>query len=361
VSALRKILASVSFSCLVQLVAAPAGAAEPAKIEELIRQGVELRRVKENHRALPLFQQAYDLAPSPRTAAQLGLVEMALGYSLEAERHLSESLSATHDVWVKENRPVLEKSLARVKANIGEVVLDGGPSGAEVRVNGRIVGKLPLEVPVRLGEGPATVELRAAGYVTANRPLVVKAGERQLVRIDLDPEGRGSAPATLPVPSAVAVPLAGPATATRLDGEPADRTPADAPERPAVARPAAWVMAAAAAAALGFGVYETFVWRSQKNEFDNHTRPAADNPTMRVLDCGASDPGRGGPGCDAIYQRMQSAKTLMLVGAGIGAALAAGSAVLFVVSAQGEDTGTGHALACAPMGAMPGATCRITF
>src|SRR4051812_16035681 len=81
-----------------------ARAADPTEIEDLIRQGNDLRRAGKDERALPLLRKAYDLAGTPRTAAQLGLVEVALGYRLEAERHLSESLASPRDVWVRKNR-----------------------------------------------------------------------------------------------------------------------------------------------------------------------------------------------------------------------------------------------------------------
>src|SRR5436190_20407640 len=84
-----------------------ARAADSGEVERLIRQGVELRMKHDDQQALPLFQKAYGMTATPRTAAQLGLVELSLGYLLESERHLTESLAATHDVWVKRNRPAL--------------------------------------------------------------------------------------------------------------------------------------------------------------------------------------------------------------------------------------------------------------
>jgi hypothetical protein len=289
---------------------------------------------------------------------------MALGYPLEAERHLSESLAATHDLWIRQNRKVLEKSLASVKATIGEVVLVGQPTGAEVVVNGKTVGKLPLDAPLRLGEGPATVELHAAGFVTATQPVVVKAGQRKEVHVELArenvrPPSVGTAASVQPAPVR---PLEPPAEALPLkkpDTESPDQG-GEAPQSGSAARPAAWAMAAAATAAVGFGAYETFVWSTRKRDFDNHTRPLPDNPGKRIPDCGAADPGRGGPECDSIYQQMQTAKMLFIVGFGVGAALAAGSAILFAVSAHG-DSDPNQALACVPMTTLPGAMCRLSF
>ena len=51
-----------------------ARAGDSAEAEALIRQGVELRAQKKDERALPLFEKAYQISRSPRTAGQLGLV-----------------------------------------------------------------------------------------------------------------------------------------------------------------------------------------------------------------------------------------------------------------------------------------------
>src|SRR5258708_8762372 len=100
-----------------------AGAAEEAergKGEDVIRRAVDLRRSGHDNRAFPLLQEAYERAPSPRTAAQLGLVEMALGYKLEAERHLSEAVESRRDLWVNKNPSILESALEHIRAPTGE-------------------------------------------------------------------------------------------------------------------------------------------------------------------------------------------------------------------------------------------------
>ena len=52
---------------------------DTAEAEALIRQGIQLRVKGTPARALPLFEKAYRVSRSPRTAAQLGLVELELG------------------------------------------------------------------------------------------------------------------------------------------------------------------------------------------------------------------------------------------------------------------------------------------
>ncbi|HEY7371522.1 MAG TPA: hypothetical protein VIF57_05035, partial [Polyangia bacterium] len=70
----------------VTLLVALAGLARPARAatdaeqaEALIREGVQLRAHDKAALALPLFEKAYQISRTPRTAAQLGLCELELG------------------------------------------------------------------------------------------------------------------------------------------------------------------------------------------------------------------------------------------------------------------------------------------
>jgi tetratricopeptide (TPR) repeat protein len=120
-----------------------AAPATTADVEKLIKKGTDLRKQGQEQAALPLFQKAYELAATPRTAAQLGLCEMQLGYWLAAESHLSEALEGKSD-WIERYRPVLQQSVRQVRKQLGEVFVSGSPADARVSINGRVqAGALP--------------------------------------------------------------------------------------------------------------------------------------------------------------------------------------------------------------------------
>ena len=337
--------------------AAQADAAEPARAEELIRRGVQLRQEGQDTRALPFFQQAYEINPAPRTAAQLGLCEMALGYQLDSERHLAEALSSPHDLWVHKNRAVLEDTIAKVRQAIGQIVIRG-PQGAEAFVNGKSVGRLPLVQPVRVGEGPSTVELRSAGGGSARRSIHVMGGKTEEMTLEFATDKTGPA-AFAPIDGQRAGEK--PAAPTALRPESGDH--AQPEDRSGGMRVAAWATAAGAVASLGLGVFETATWLSRKRDFEQHVGPKVDNPSEVGINCGADDPRHGGPGCDALYQRMQGPRTLAIVGYAVGAGLAVGSAVLFWASSSFHPDGGNHALSCSPAWSRQGITaqCLLTF
>jgi hypothetical protein len=182
-----------------------------AQAEALIRQATELRRAGKDARAYPLLLEAYTIHTSPRTAIQLGLVEMQLGQWLQAELHLTEGLAFQRDPWVWSNRASLEQSLARVKAAIGEVVVSGAPAGAEVVINGKQAGVLPRAGPVRVGEGPVNVEVRAANHRPESRSINLLGGKREEVTVALQrtqasgagPDAHASRPGQEAAPLAV--------------------------------------------------------------------------------------------------------------------------------------------------------------
>jgi hypothetical protein len=308
------------------ILSAAAGAhGDPAVVEDLIRKGNEHRTKGEDQWALPLFQKAYDIERSPRTAAQLGLVEAALGYWLASERHLQEALTSTRNPWLLRFEKQIRTTLAHVQASIGEVMVTGSPHGAEVLVNGQPAGVIPLGQPVRVGEGAVQVTLRAPGHKESSSHAKVSGGQRVTVTVDLERASPG--PAAAPTTSkAKPVPTAGEGVTERQNtGQPA-REP-DTGSQPFWVRPASWVAAVGAVAALGVGAYGLQTQRTKGEAFDNYT---GGSPTKI---CGASRPDKGGPACKSLYDQAQTGQRLMIGGFAVGGARAAASIVGFVAAA----------------------------
>lgn len=153
------------------LLAAPARAQDP---DALLREGVAMRHRGDDQGAQRAFAAAYALRPEPRTAAQLGTTHQALGQWLEAERMLRVALRAD-DPWIARHRVTLEAAAAVVARHLATLELLG-PAGAEVRVDGRELGRLPLAEPLRVVAGVMTVSVRAEGMETAVRRVVVEPG-----------------------------------------------------------------------------------------------------------------------------------------------------------------------------------------
>jgi hypothetical protein len=178
ISILGSVLAAVLLTANVAL-------AEDA--EQLIREGIRLRREQKDFEALPLFQRAVEVAPTPRAFAQLGLVEYALKRWSDSEEHLDRALAVRGDPWIEKNREILDQSVTVVRAHVADVRVRGRPAGARVFLNGRLIGTLPLTRAIRVSEGLAEVEVAADGYLTERRTLSLKGVLGQELTVELSP------------------------------------------------------------------------------------------------------------------------------------------------------------------------------
>jgi len=329
-----------------------ATAAEQA--EALIRQGVQLRSQDQTARALPIFEKAYGISPTPRPAAQLGLCELELGHYAEAERHLSEALAKPDHPWIAKNKPVLERQLETARANVGELAITVSPAGADVSLNGKLLEQDQLGAALRLNKGPVEVVVRAPGYAPAHETIAIAGGKREVRKFALVPEGSNAVAAAPPA----AVPAAPPvAPGPSIGLEPTPSEPASHTDN---RRIAAWITAGVAAGALVFGTVEAFNAASKRDAFNDHTSIYGG---VAVQDCGTSNLSAA---CRPLKDAYDQAITLSVVGFVAAGALAATSSVLFVLSSTGhagtpEESGSTRALTCVPDVRTLGFGCALRF
>jgi len=338
------VLRRVHLSVVVVLIssvslAIPAWAGESA--DALIRKGLEMRKRGDDLGALPLFEQAYKLSPTPRAAAQRAFCAQALGRWTQVESDLTEALKSPDDPWVKKNRGAIDESLREAKMKVAVIEIVGEPPGADVLVNGKVVGQLPLASPVRIEAGEIDVELRAEGHRPSLKSLHVEGGQYQriAVRSDLD-----AAPAAAPAPP----PAPGAPNVSVYVQQPAP--PSGTPGATVTARPAApasgwrsapkWISWGLGVAALGVGAYGYSRYRGLLGDF-NH-------------DCAFDQTGDAYPlpsstrtmaSCEGLHSDYKSARTLGIVGFAGAGALAITGLVFFIAEPSGDGR---TAFACTP-------------
>ena len=290
-------------------------AAAAEDVEAIIRQANDLRKGGDDQGALPLLLRAYQLDPSPRTAIQLGLVEWAIGRWADADRHLTEGLKAPDHPFIRKNRETIVSALRVAKEKIGSLDIQGEPAGAEVLVNGVVVGKLPMAKLVVVNAGSADVEVRAQGYRQEARTVSVSPQHVQAVVIRLsspaDPAGARRAAAGSPV-------------------LPRPPGPATDPVHDQAIRPgggnATWrwlKLGATGAAAVAVGVagYGFFIHEQKVAEFRDRTDSTNRG---RCLESGSSvvdaDGRRAMPDCFDLRSQYRNARAVMFGGLISGAA-----------------------------------------
>ena len=303
--------------------------AAAADAETLVKEGVALRRAGDDLAALKKFEQANGIEQSPRTLSQLGLAEQALGRWGAADRHLRAALAAPSDGWIGKNRKSIEEALKIVQQHVGQLDVVGSPAGSEVRVDGELVGKLPLPRPVPATAGSVAVEVRAPGHLPIIRSAQVVVGGVTRESFNLQPV---ALVASEPVGTTVSAarpgqpmgPSAGPAS------QPVEERPEERPSAStegdtggggmAPGHVAALVAGGLAVGALGFGIYEHVTWQNRVTTFERNST------------CDLNLANHGSPACHSLYTDGLDARTLMVVGYGLAGAFAATALVLYLVT-----------------------------
>ena len=160
----RKLLA-----LLIVMLHAPFAAAADDH-ETLIRRGVELRKQGKDEAALVYLQQAYDMAHTPRSAAQLGLCLSAVQRPLDAEARLNEALISTTDPWVNKQRKTLEEALQVVRSELATISFAAPSETWSVEVNGESRAAPNEAFSIYVAPGPVSVRVSAVGF----EPYVVQ-------------------------------------------------------------------------------------------------------------------------------------------------------------------------------------------
>lgn len=150
--------------------------------ESLLAQGVEFRKRREDRLALAAFEQAWTLGGSPQALAQIALAEQALGYWREAHEHLEAAFTHADDPWISAHRATLEVALKEITSRLGAVEVSCNVEGAEVRIDGRLVGRTPFAEPIRVAAGKSVIHVVADGYFDAMRQTQIDA--EGLARVD---------------------------------------------------------------------------------------------------------------------------------------------------------------------------------
>jgi tetratricopeptide repeat protein/PEGA domain-containing protein len=179
-------LFAVCFAAAAQ--AQSAGPPENPEADRFVTEGIALRAQGRDADALTAFQKAAAIDPnSVRVQIHLATVYQALGDWLKADEYLSMALARSNHPYVNRHRQVLEDAKKVIDANIGRLEVEGEPPGSEVRLNGRLVGTLPLASPVRVTIGSYVLEVQSPGHYPVSRPIVITGGGLVRERVDLEP------------------------------------------------------------------------------------------------------------------------------------------------------------------------------
>ncbi|WP_129573115.1 MULTISPECIES: PEGA domain-containing protein [Sorangium] len=145
------------------------------------------------------LQSAWELNPTFDVAYNLGNTKYQLKKHGEAAQYLSHALR--HWPLMKaaaKLKTTAEKRLAESRAQVGALAVTAGAPGAEVLIDGKAVGKAPLEGEVFVEPGEHRVEARLEGYAPASQTVKVAKGGTAEVTLAMA-LAKSEAQATAPV------------------------------------------------------------------------------------------------------------------------------------------------------------------
>jgi hypothetical protein len=225
---------------LAQAALSPAGAEDKAKAKALLTEGLTFNRQGAHAQALEKFQAAYAAFPSPKLFFNIGQVQVALDHPVEAAHAYEKFLALVPDAQ-PEDKKVAKMAVAQLAKKLGRLQIRCETGGAEVVVDGKNVGRVPLPGPLWAAPGGHQVTLSHESSVPATETVEIGAGATTMVVIRLVP-AVPPAPAAPPPPSEVKPtpePAIPPAEAAGAAAQPATETVApSAGPPPAAAEPA---------------------------------------------------------------------------------------------------------------------------
>jgi tetratricopeptide (TPR) repeat protein len=171
-------------------------------IEPLLEQAAALLDAGNQQDALLVLQRAALLDPtSARVRVHLAAVNQAMGEWLTAEQHLSFALAQRDDPWVAAHEEALNEALSSIEAQLSQLLVSGQPEGADVFLDGRRLGTLPLDAPVRIVGGSHVLRVSRTGYRGYTASIDAAPGVSVNQVVYLEPEPRRIALRREPPPS----------------------------------------------------------------------------------------------------------------------------------------------------------------
>jgi hypothetical protein len=176
-SAIRRLAAGVVVVACTFGSGGLASAAEDAAVEALIQRGIELRRNSADEAALTVFLEAEAQDPtSVRVLLHVVTAAQGAGKWLMADSYMRKVSALSDDPYYRRHADAIEVVRRAIAARIGTFQVDGGPDGATVRLDGQLVGTMPMAQPTSIEAGAYLMEVHKPGFYRLRRNVVISGG-----------------------------------------------------------------------------------------------------------------------------------------------------------------------------------------
>lgn len=148
------------------------------------KQGLAFVAEGQFDQALVEFRSAYRASPQFAVLYNIGQACIALDRPIEAVSALEQYLSEGKAEIPAERRDQVERQLATLKAGTAEIAVVTSAPGSGIEIDGREIGRAPLEAPARVIPGDHVISVRAEDGSKLSRRVTLRAGDRLDLRLD---------------------------------------------------------------------------------------------------------------------------------------------------------------------------------
>jgi hypothetical protein len=152
-----------------------------AAAREHYERGLTLAENRAYDAALAEFDLAYAKSPHFAVLYNIGLCQVALGRPLPALEALSRYLREGGAEVPSERRAQVEAQIAELESRFAELSVTADRPGTLIAVDGREVGRTPLERPLRLPAGAHEISAATDGALVASRRIDLGEKEQRTV------------------------------------------------------------------------------------------------------------------------------------------------------------------------------------
>lgn len=200
---LVKLIMLPAFFTAAHVAAAPPDAKQAAHAH--FERGVTAFADKRFAEALDEFDAAYRAEPVFQVLYNIGQVNVALGRSVEAVAAYEEYVKLGGSAIAAARRREVKDEIARQVAHIGAIGVATHPEGADIRLDGRLIGRTPLAAPIKVNPGKHIVEATLLAHGNEAREVETRGGSVESVEMTLVALATTTTPAkTAPAPALVA-------------------------------------------------------------------------------------------------------------------------------------------------------------
>lgn len=230
--------------------AAPQGDVTKDATTMLYNAGIDAARAEQWEKAYESFLAAFKIKQHPQIAVNLGRAAVKAGRPREAAEYLTFFLRETKDQVGNQDRAAVQQLLLEAKGKIGTLIVKVNKPGADVVVDGKVVGQAPLRDDVFVDPGKHTVEARLGKEQAEPLTVELKAGDSRQVGLAVgsvgSEAGEGEKPAEKPKQDS---------GSARIFGDPEPK----------------WLIVGGAATGAGVisGIVFTVLAESQKDKWEN--------------------------------------------------------------------------------------------